>query len=517
MTDADEHELIAFLSDPRTHPGPPAPVDVVETHAARVFLAGDRAIKIKKRVHLPFLDFTTLALRHQALKRELDLNAPHAPDIYRELASIGRAEDGTLAFGVMPALDYALIMTRFDQGDVLARRAEEGPLTGDLAKALAGMVARYHAALPPVTGASGARIMCATVEQVALTLTADAPPPLADPAADFARTARAEVARLASLLDARSSGGAVRRCHGDLHLGNIVLIDGAPVAFDALEFDESMATIDVLYDLAFLLMDLDVRGDRAAANAVLNTYVASAPAGGELEGLAALPLFLATRAAIRGFVACERAAQSAEACSTCLSAADVSIRAANAYLAPERPRLIAVGGLSGTGKSTLAARLAADIGPAPGALVLRTDVERKRMFDVPETERLSADHYTEALSDEIYAALYAKAARVLAAGHSVIFDGVSSKPAERDSLAETAASAGVAFHGLWLEAPLETQLARIAARRNDASDATAAVVRAQHEQDVGPLTWTRIDAGRSLEETLAQARAALGLPSRDGA
>lgn len=506
----DEADVVAFLEDPASYAARPDRIETIETHAGRVFLAGDRALKIKKRVKLPFLDFTTLAQRREALARELELNRDHAPDIYIGLAAISRGADGRLAFGDAAPVDYALVMRRFPQEALLARIAAEGPLSAKLARDLADMVARYHRAVPLAKGISGAGVMQDTVAGLAASLTDGAPQAIAPPIKAFAAASRAEVARLAPLLEARGKAGHVRRCHGDLHLGNIVMIDGRPVPFDALEFDERLASIDVLYDLAFLLMDLDVRGDRAAANVVLNAYVAAAPTGGEIEGLAALPLFLATRAGVRALVAIERALQKREG----EDADDIAravryVSAANAYLAPPRPALVAVGGLSGTGKSTLSAALAPAIGPAPGALVLRTDVERKRLFGVPETERLPPEGYTEATSDAVYAILYAKTERALAAGHAVVFDGVSAKAAEREAIAAIAGKAGVAFAGLWLEAPLATQIARVAARRGDASDSDEAVVRAQAEREVGPMTWTQIDAGRTPEHTLAEARAVL--------
>ena len=511
-TSNEEAELIGFLFNPYSYPEGVDNVSLIETHAARVFLAGRKAIKIKKRIRLPFLDFTTLALRHAALKRELDLNASHAPDIYGHLIHIGRNADGRIAFGGESIIDYALVMNRFDQNDLLAHRADTAPLQPPLAKALADMVARYHRSIAPVPDLSGAKVMRDTVHQLADALTGAAPRSIARVVERFSDMSRDETARLAPLLDERSETGLVRRCHGDLHLGNIVLIGGHPTAFDALEFDERLATIDVLYDLAFLLMDLDVRLDRPAANVVLNAYVAAAPTGGEIDGLRALPLFLATRAAVRGLVALEGALQRAEGRDAHLIAVARSyIAAANAYLEPRPPVLVAIGGLSGTGKSTLAASLAPQIGPAPGALSLRTDIERKRMFEVPETQRLTSDHYSEELSDDVYAVMYAKTARALAAGHGVIFDGVSSKPAERERIAEIASEAGATFHGLWLEASLDTQIARVEARHDDASDSDAAVVRAQFERDVGPMTWTRICSNGTAADTLDRVRAVLGI------
>jgi aminoglycoside phosphotransferase family enzyme/predicted kinase len=508
--DRESAELLGFLTNPASYSAPVDRIETVETHAARIILAGHQALKIKKRVRLPFLDFSTLAQRRAALERELELNREHAPEIYLGLVSISRRADGTLTFGDENPIDVALVMNRFDQTQLLARIAARGRLSADTAKELAGMAARYHRALPPATGMSGAQIMRDTVTNLAAALIADAPPEAERLAKEFAERSAAELDRRNALLEARGEAGLVRRCHGDLHLGNIVLIDGRAVPFDALEFDERLATIDVLYDLAFLLMDLDVRGDRAAANAVLNAYVGQEPTGGEIEGLAALPLFLATRAAVRALVACESALQKPDGeDGEDVAHAMAYLGAATRYLAPRTPLLIGVGGLSGTGKSVLAAGLAPLVGPAPGALILRTDVERKRMFNVPETERLSPEHYTEDISDKVYERLYEKAICALKAGHGVIFDGVSSKPAERDRLEAIARENGARFAGLWLEAPLETQIARVSARQGDASDADAAVVHAQSGHQLGAMTWTTIDASKTPAHTLSAAMSTL--------
>lgn len=509
--DQEEMDLAGFLSDPASYVERPARVEEIDTHAARVFLAGSRAYKVKKRIKLPFLDFSTLEQRREALKRELELNRAHAPDIYIGLSIVNRRKDGSLTFGDGEPVDYVLVMNRFDQDMLLARLAEHGPLGPRICRDLADMVASYHRGARIVAETSGATAMRETVSGIVSGLTAAAPGSVAPLMAEFARRARSEVVLLGPLLEKRSRVGHLRRCHGDLHLGNIVLRNGASVPFDALEFDERLARIDVLYDLAFLLMDLDVRGDRAAASIVFNAYIAATPTGGEIEGLATLPLFLATRAAVRSLVALESALQKPEGHDAEEIARAASYaRAANAYLAPPPPVLIAIGGLSGTGKSTLAARLSPLVGPAPGALVLRTDVERKRLFEVRETDRLPAGRYSERFSDDVYAILYEKTERALAAGHAVIFDGVSAKQTERDAIARIAHNLGLAFKGLWLEAPLGVQIARVEQRAGDASDSTADVVLAQSGRDLGDVAWHRIDAGQSADHTLAQAVSALG-------
>ena len=504
--DAEEREIAAFLADPATYGRGVSKVDVIETHIARVFLAGDEVYKIKKRVKLPFLDFSTLESRRNAVAREVEVNRPHAPGIYLGAVAIAR-RNGRLAFGGDGAvIDWAVHMRRFPEAAVLVNRASQGPLPDTLAKALAGMVAGYHQGSPIAAACNGEEAIAPVVKQLQHAFGADTKAGSA--ALLFAGRLGPAFARAAPLLIARGRAGCIRRCHGDLHLGNIVLIDGAPVPFDALEFSETLATVDVLYDLAFLLMDLDFRGDRHAANIVLSDYVGAAPAGGEIEGLAALPLFLACRAGVRAVVAMARGRQLAEGRQEQLKAHRY-LELAAAYLDPPAPLLVAVGGLSGTGKSTLAAKLAARLGAAPGALHMRSDVERKRLFGVPETQRLEAQHYRPGVAQRVYSILEEKAHRVLAAGHSVIVDAVFAKPEERAAIEAVASQAGARFVGLWLTAPAETLTARVEQRRGDASDANARVVKEQLDYDLGEIAWSAVDAAGSPAQTVARAEAVL--------
>jgi aminoglycoside phosphotransferase family enzyme/predicted kinase len=501
FADDEEREICTFLKDPATHGG--GPVDVVETHIARVFLAGEHAYKIKKRVHLRFVNFSTLKARHDASVREMEINRPHAPRIYLGLVPIVRGPEGSLQLGGEgEALEWAVHMRRFPQEAVLSHREEEGPLSDELAKSLADMVARYHQDSPVASACDGAGILAPVVEQLSSALMYGH--------AEAAARLTAAFERAKALLASRGQAGCVRRCHGDLHLGNIVLIDGVPVPFDALEFSEALATIDVLYDLAFLLMDLDARGDRHSANVVLNAYVNVEPVGGEIEGLACLPLFLACRAGVRAVVAMARTEQLAADEQTELRA-EIRRNAALAggYLLPPPPLLIAVGGLSGTGKSTLSAQLAAGFGPAPGALHVRSDVERKRLFGVPETQRLDRQHYRIGIAERVYAMIEDRARRALAAGQATIVDAVFAKPEEREAIAAIAREAGCRFVGLWLSAPPETLIARVEQRRGDASDANRRVVKEQLGYDVGEIAWLTVDTSGTQEEALAAARSAL--------
>jgi uncharacterized protein len=301
----------------------------------------------------------------------------------------------------------------------------------------------------------------------------------------------------------------------------VALIDGHPVPFDAIEFDSLVATGDVLYDLAFLLMDLVERGLGPAANTVLNRYLAETRRGSDLDALAALPLFMSLRAAIRANVTASRlAVVAATERAAPATAARAYFALACRLIGPQPPMLVGIGGLSGTGKSQLARALAPGLAPPPGAVVLRSDVERKALAGlagVAETERLPAASYTPQRAAQVYAMLGEKAQRIIAAGHSAVVDAVFAKPEEREALRAVALAQGVAFRGPFLIADMATRLARVGARQADASDADAAVVRAQEAYDLGRNDWTVLEASGTPDETLARAVAALEAKSASSA
>jgi aminoglycoside phosphotransferase family enzyme/predicted kinase len=507
MQNTAQDDVFAFMADPATHAG--ASVRRIDTHAAAVFLAGERAYKIKRAVRFPFLDYSTVEKRKRACETELEVNHPFAAEIYLRAVPITREGDGKLALdGEGEPVEWAVEMRRFDENATLDRLAGQGRIDTALADALARVAARAHAAAPQVAAAPWLDALARFLDQNDAAFR-EMPDlfPAADAAALDARS-RAALAWLRPLLLARGARGLVRRGHGDLHLGNIALIDGKPVAFDAIEFDPLIAAGDVLYDLSFLLMDLAERGLAAAANVVLNRYLAETRRDEDHDALGALPLFLSLRAAIRAKVtAARRAGAETSEHARIANAASTYFRFACALIDPPDPVLIAVGGLSGTGKSALARAMAPGVLPCPGAVVLRSDVERKALFGVAETEALPASAYAADATARVYATIAAKARRIVAAGHSAILDAVYARPQER-ALAESAAG-GVRFQGLFLTADLAVRVARVGARRGDASDADAAVARRQEDYDLGALDWSEVDASGTPEDTLRHARAAL--------
>ncbi|MCG2625972.1 AAA family ATPase [Bradyrhizobium sp. WYCCWR 13023] len=503
MTDnsATQERIFAALT---ADPG----VKRIDTHAASVFLDGARALKIKRTVKFPFLDYSTLDRRKAACEEEIRINRPHAPQIYHRVVAITEEPDGSVTIdGRGRPIEYAVDMSRFDENQTLDHLAKAGRFDSDFASAIADAIAASHAAATPTDSAawvssipdlidinsnglrSGDRVQTAEIEQLA-------------------QVSHATFHRIRPLLEERGRRGFVRRCHGDLHLANIVLIEQQPVLFDAIEFDAKMATVDVFYDLAFTLMDLLHHDQPLAANVILNRYLA-ATTPENLDALGALPLFMSIRAAIRAQVALARTKSSHLDDAGILDEARRYFDLARALIQPPAPRLVAVGGLSGTGKTVLAHALAPTVTPQPGAVVLRSDVIRKQMLGVADTDRLPPSAYTPELAERVYTTLAERARRVLTQGHSVIVDGVFARDFERDACARLARECHVPLTGLFLVTDLATRQARIGDRRDDASDATQEVAALQEHYNIGHIDWATIDASGTQAQTLQSCRDAI--------
>ncbi len=508
----DQDEVIAFLSRPRAYGGGVSAVERRETHVSVVFLAGDRAFKLKRAVRFPYLDFSTSALRRAACEAEVAVNRRTATGMYLGVVAVTRERGGGLRLGGDGApVEWLVEMTRFDEDTLFDRLARLGALDRDAMEDLAEAVARLHGQAEARARGGGRAGMGVIVDGNAATFAECAEGVLDSAKVErLNRLTRRALDRCAALLDARRAAGRVRRCHGDLHLRNIFLLDGKPTLFDALEFNQALADIDVLYDLAFLLMDLDHRGPRRLASIALNRYL---DITGDTAGLEALGLFLSVRAAIRSHVEAAAAAGRTKRSEAARLGAEARayLDMALTYLAPPPPMLVAVGGFSGAGKSRLARELAPFLGAAPGARVVRSDVVRKRLAGVHALSRLGPEGYSAAMTERTYRTIFAEARTALEAGYAVIADAVFARPGQRRAIAAIAARARVPFHGLWLEAPLEVRERRVTVRRRNVSDADAGLVRAQAAYGMGEIDWDRIDSSGPREETLGKGRALIGL------
>lgn len=507
MLTCSQNETICFLGTIKAFGDSAGIARTISTHISVVLLIGPRALKLKRPVKLPYLDLSTPQLRLTMCERELFLNRRTAPELYRAVHRITREPNGSLALnGQGELVDAVLEMKRFDDSLLFDRVAQDGRLTPADMAGLSGAIAEFHRSAAIGDDAEGARRMerVLAVNERAFAAACILPP---EEVAEVNAACRAALARHAELLDRRAADGKVRRCHGDLHLRNICLVDGKPLLFDCLEFDEDLGTIDVLYDLAFILMDLWHRRLEPLANLLFNRYL---DAAGDETGLRLLPFFMAVRAAVRAHVTAADASGSEPASAGKLAEAQSYLDLCRSFLNSKPPLLVAVGGYSGSGKSTVAAAIAPKLGPAPGARIAASDRIRKRLFGVSPETRLAQYAYTDEASTRTYQAMAESAENALLQGHAAVADAVFDRQLERDRISEVARRAGVPFRGIWLEAPADVLLQRVATRQSDPSDATADVVIAQLVRRGVAMDWTRIGAQADGKAVAAAAIAAIG-------
>ncbi|MGJ8561461.1 MAG: AAA family ATPase [Litorimonas sp.] len=479
---------------------------VIETHAARIYLFETEAWKVKRAVKYDYLDFRELSDRRRVLLRELALNKKTAPTLYKNVIPITKEASGHLAVdGVGEPVEWVLRMARFPAENELSVIAETDGIGEDLSRSLGQVVYHLHEDCPH-RAADGAELIGEILDEFEREFRSLSHAGGNMGAAPILLSMRRELDAVSRLLSERSKMGYVRRCHGDLHLRNIVLLDGVPTPFDALEFDERLGTCDILYDLAFLLMDVIQSGQPHAANRILNAYCDLENSHEALEGLLALPLFGAVRATVRAMVSTEKVVRQ-ENRERDFSEAKRYLSLAQSMLEPAVPRLIAVGGLSGTGKTTVARALAPNVSGAFGGIHVRSDVERKRLAGVDPLEKLPASAYDPQANDKTYHAMLARAEACLKAGQTVIVDAVFSKDSQRQMIEALASKLGCEFAGIWLEASLDDRLARVADRQNDASDADKTVVSQQKPVSKEALRWFVVSSEGTIEEALARVEA----------
>lgn len=491
----DQSATVAFLQDPSCV-GSAAPVETIDTHISRIFLAGDHAFKMKRAVKLPYADFSTPALRLAACEKEIELNGATTPEIYLGVRRITRMPDGGAEFdGDGELLDAVVEMKRFDQECIFDHLASEGLLTHGLMTETARMIVQFHRTAPVVHMTSGSQNIGGVLD---INEAAFAGSHVFGDAevADLNRAFREALSRHSPLLDRREAAGKVRRCHGDLHLRNICLLDGAPRLFDCIEFNDAIATVDVLYDLAFLLMDLWHRGFPEHANLVMNRYLDEAD---DEDGFPLLPFFMAVRAAVRAHVTATRI-EDGGASGTLTDEARSYFDLARTLLGDQRPRLVTIGGLSGTGKTTVAEALAPRLGPPPGARIVESDRVRKAMHGVPAETRLPAKAYAPQVSERVYREMAWRSAPILAEGGSVVADAVFDRSENREAIEKAAGNEHAPFTGIWLQTDPAILWDRVGARRDGPSDATVDVLSRQLERRIEGVTWHRIDAGRPVED-----------------
>lgn len=502
----DQTDIIAFMTDPATH-GAAGPVETVRTHISLVFLVGERVFKMKRAVRLPYADFSTRELRLAACRKEVELNSATAPGLYLGARRVTREADGRLAFdGDGELVDALVEMKRFEQSALFDRMAQAGALTPALMTRTARMVARFHRGAPVAhPEGDGGAAMRAVLDVnkagfAAGGLFSQAEVERLDAAS------RAALARHTEALGRRAAAGKVRRCHGDLHLRNICLLDGEPRLFDCIEFNDDLATVDVLYDLAFLLMDLWHRGLADLANMTMNRYLDEAD---DEDGFVLLPFFMAVRATVRAHVVATQAEEGGEAAGRLAAEARAYFGLALDLLREHPALLVGIGGLSGSGKTTVADALAPHVGAPPGARVVESDRIRKAMHGVPAETRLPGKAYRPEVSERVYREMAWRAGLILAEGGPVVADAVFDRPGDRARIEGAATARGAPFLGVWLDAAPDLLWRRVEQREGGPSDATVDILSRQLERDAGAVGWHRLDAVRSPARIVADILALL--------
>jgi aminoglycoside phosphotransferase family enzyme/predicted kinase len=514
---------IEALRDPARYPHPVEHVEVLETHISWVLLAGEYAYKIKKPVSLGFLDFSTLQLRRFYCEEELRLNRRTAPRLYLEAVPITGSEAAPWLGGRGEAIEYAVKMRRFPQEALLSRMAQDGTLSAAHIDALARATAALHA---QAARAESGRPFGTAAEVLAPALqNFDQIEALIGPGEEVPELERLrawtqdEHNRLRQIFAARKASGFVRECHGDLHLGNVALIDGQPTPFDGIEFSEAFRWIDVMSEVAFMVMDLTDRRLPRLAYRFLNAYLEET---GDYAGLAVLRFYLVYRALVRAKVACIRVHQRgvpAEEFRRGEREHVEYVSLARSLAGESRRALVLMHGLSGSGKTTVAQYLV----EALSALRLRSDVERKRLVGLEARARtgsaLGAGLYAADLTARTYARLAELARSVVVAGYPAVVDATFLSRAQRKTFAALARELGVPYAIADCQAPESVLRERVAARERAARDASEAGIAVLEHQLASrePLTDQELsvrvvcDARGEPDAAAASLAAQLGL------
>lgn len=468
-----DHVLIDSLLNPACYPHPVTVVEKLETHISWLLLAGDFVYKIKKPVNFGFLDFSELSGRQFFCHEELRLNRRLAPGFYLDVVGIGGSVE-TPVFGAEPSFEYAVKMRRFAEDQLLDHLLLRDKLSVRHFQSLAETLAQFHADLPPAAPNAGygdAEAIALPARQNFQQLSPLLNASYADQLAHLQAAGELELSRCLPLFTQRLQAGKVRECHGDLHLGNIVLIDNQPMPFDSIEFNPSLRWIDVINDIAFLLMDLQQRERPDLAYAFLDRYL---QVSGDYAGLAVLKFYLGYRAIVMAKVSAIRTAQMRGALGLGLCQRYLAL--AEQFYTPKQPGLLITVGLPGCGKTAMS-QLVLEKYPI---IRIRSDVERKRLFGLQAHESsrsvLTIDIYSAEATQRVYRQLLMLARDILQCGFSVIVDAAFLKRQERESFKNLAEELALPFAMLAISADDNLQRQRLNQRQNDASEADVAVL-----------------------------------------
>jgi uncharacterized protein len=490
--------LIAGLLRPAAYPHPAAVPTLIETHISWVILAGEYAYKIKKPLALGFLDFSSLERRRHFCDEEIRLNRRLAPEIYLAVVAVTGSEHAPRLGGEGDVLEYAVQMRAFPVNATLDR---EETISAAQIDAIAKEIAVFHAAIPPAPDPSFYGLPAQVVAPVSANFAALRPLlPLAENPElrlQFERLqswSEAEGRRLCPHFTMRRAAGMVRECHGDLHLGNIAWVKGRALVFDALEFNPALRFIDVASELAFLSMDLRHRGRADLAWRLVNRYLEES---GDFPGLAAFTYYQVYRATVRAKVTAILASEKPDQAAEHLATAESYLQLADELTHERRPQLILMHGLSGSGKTWLSQQLLEQL----GAIRLRSDVLRKRLFGLPPlavSGTVAGGIYTPEGDQRTLAALLDTGRSLLAAGFAVIVDATFLRRSWREPFQRLAGELAVTWQIVAVTAPPAVLRARLAARQREKSDASEAGLAVLAGQEVGQESFIREEEAHIL-------------------
>ncbi|MEP3589146.1 MAG: AAA family ATPase [Marinobacter sp.] len=483
MSERAPDTLVKALQNPELYDHPVSDFQVIETHISQVLLTGDYAYKIKKPMDFGFLNFSTLERRKHFCEEELRLNRRLASELYLDVLPITGSPEQPVLGGEGEPFEYAIRMRQFDQSELFDKRQERGDLAPELLTSVARQTALFHDSLPPVpddkplgTPEAVYAAMQENFDQIRPLLDDKALLTQLDALEEWTRTT---FERNRDLIAERRNNGLVRECHGDLHLANITVFNEQVTVFDCIEFNEPFRWIDVINDLAFLLMDLESRQESALANLVLNTYLEYR---GDFEALALLPLYKAYRAMVRAKIALFTLGNPSLSDSEregLMQNYRSYAQLTEDYGAIPNHYLLATTGLSASGKTCVSAAMSAEL----GLVRLRSDVERKRLHGLAPLDDsksgLGTDLYSPEATEKTYKHLATLAGQLLSSGLSVIVDAASLKESERSLFAQVAENQGVPFALLHTEAPEDLRRDWVRKRKGDASEATEEMLDAQ--------------------------------------
>jgi aminoglycoside phosphotransferase family enzyme/predicted kinase len=491
-TETEQLDIEALL-DPGVYPHEVRVIQMVETHISWVILTGSYAYKVKKALDLGFLDFSTLAKRKFFCEEEIRLNGRLAPHVYLDVVAITGSPKAPRLAGEGPVIEYAVRMRQFPQEALLDRLIARNALRPAHIDGMTAIVAQFHEAIlgAPADTPFGTpeAALDPVVENFRQVLAREQDPAIRARLRRLQTWSEQTNQRLSDVILRRKAEGRVRECHGDMHLGNMALVDGEILIFDGIEFNENLRWIDVTSEVAFLTSDLEHRGRPDYAWRFLNGYL---EATGDYPGLAVLRYYQAYRAMVRAKVARIRLAQD-DLSDTGRAATEGDferhLSQAEGYAAAPGPRLILMRGVSGSGKTVVSQGLLERL----GAVRLRSDVERKRLFRLAATERshsaVAGGIYAPEATRKTYQRLHELAAGVLEAGYPVIVDATFLHRAQRDPFRRLAEARRIPFAILDVRAKESVLRRRVADRMaagRDASEAGVAVL--EHQlKDYGPL------------------------------